>query len=327
MKSKVLAIAATICMLCCGTATAQWPHNTYGNKNQWEVEVGTRILDRPTTDVLFSLVSVVPTNVPVFNTQDAADLDTSAGADFRFLKRTCYDGAWEVRGTVDSWDNFESRSGVLSSPLFTPVALPGGSRLIQFDYEYSSTVFSLELNCKRAVRPGLTFLIGPRYVDMSEQIDINSTFDNPGIPGFLLNLDTVTEADNHMPGLGFGLELRRPLTRQIFFVGAVKGAILANFASTSTVTTSTLIGGLPVATTVFDDSGTHAAGIGEINARLHYDIAPGTVSAYCGYEAIWMDGVAVAPAQLLETVAPPISLNTSTTTFAHGLACGLMFRY
>lgn len=326
MKSKMLAIAVIISLLSCGSVTAQWPQNTYGNQGRWEVEVGARLLDRPTTDIQFSLVTVNPTNVTVFDAGDAADLDVSAGAEIRFSKNTSSDSGWEIRGTVNRWDNFESRTGDLSSPLFTPAILPIGTDLTNFDYGYESNLFSLELNYKRTVRPGVTFMIGPRYVDLTERIEVDTQFNNPMIPGFLLDIDTVTEADNRMPGLGFGVDLRRPISRDLFFVGTVRGAILANFTSTTTTAETTLAGLPPALATVFTDRQTDLAGIGEVSGRFHYDIAPGTVSVYTGYEAQWLDGVALAPAQLFAAGTNPV-LTTSNTSFAHGLVFGMMVRF
>ncbi len=308
---------------------AQWPQYTYGDQNIWEVEVGTRILDRPTKgsseDII--LVTEVPTNATVFNGRDATDLDASAGVDFRLMKPSGYDGSWEVRGFFNQWDNFETRTGNLRTPFFTPAVLPVGSRPDTFDYGYDSDLFSLEFNFKKAVQPGLWLSCGPRYVSLRESIDVDANYINPFLPGFAFNLGTTNETRNYMPGFGIGLECRRPIIRDIFFVGGIKGSLLANFASTSTVSTGTLFLGNSISTTLFEDSLTHAAGLLELNARFHYDISPGNVSLYAGYEAFWMDGVAVAPAQLLQAFSPQSELSTSNTTFVHGLALGMMIRF
>lgn len=328
VKSKVLATAAVFCMLCCSTATAQWPLNTYGVQNDWEVEIGTRILDRPTdTDVQnLNLITTAPTNVTVFTGRDATDLDASAGADFRFLRKTNYDYSWEVRGFFNMWDNFETRSGNLRSPLFTPPTLPLFSRPDRFDYAYDSELFSLEVLYKKAVHPGFNLLLGPRYVDLGETVTIDSNFINPFINGFAFDYDVLTRTDNHMPGFLLGLEIRRPLIRDVFFSGGIKGTLLANNASTSTVSTGTIVGGNPIVTTLYEDSRSFAAGLYELSARFHYDISPGVVSCYLGYEAFWMDSVAIAPTQLVEAFNPPSQLNNNNTSFVHGLAVGLMIR-
>lgn len=327
MKTKVLVSTAIVFSICCSTAMAQWPHNTYANDTGWEVEFGTRILDRPGTENNISLVTTVPTNVTVFTGNDASKLGTAAGADFRFLKRTCYEGSWELRGFYNQWDNFQSRTGNLRAPLFTPPLLPAQSRPDRFDYFYESRLFSLELNYKKSIKPGVTWMCGPRYVSLEENVNIDSNFITPLVPAFAFNLASITTTENVMPGIGIGLEFRRPIVRELFFIGSIKGTALANFVSTNTTTTGTVIGGPPVSATIFDDSTTEFAGIGELSARLHYDISPGTISMYAGYEAMWLDGVALAPGQLLTTVAPPAFLNNKTTAFAHGLALGALIRY
>ncbi|MDG2013227.1 MAG: hypothetical protein P8J33_06960 [Pirellulaceae bacterium] len=328
MKSKLMATAAFLCLLCCSTATAQWPLQTYGVQSEWEVEVGARILDRPSNDDTadLALVTVDPTNVTVFTGADAVDLNASIGADFRFMRKTNYDFSWEVRGFFNGWDNFESRSGNLRSEAFTPEFLPEFSNPEQFDYGYDSQLFSIELTCKKAIRPGCNFLIGPRFVDFDETVSVDSTFVNPFIPNFAFQLDTANRTRNAMAGILLGLEIRRPLTRDIFFSGGVKGSLLSNFSSTETTSTGTVVGGIPIQSTIFEDSKNAAAGIYEITARLHYDISPGNVSCYAGYEAFWMDAVAIAPTQLFEAFDPPSQLNTSNTTFVHGISFGLMVR-
>lgn len=329
MKSKLMATAAFICLLCCSTATAQWPLQTYGVQNEWEVEVGARILDRPSNNDAagLSLVTIEPTNVTVFSGADAVDLNSSIGADFRFMRKTNYDFSWEVRGFFNRWDNFESRSGDLRSPLFTPEILPEFSNPNQFDYAYDSQLFSIELTCKKAIRPGCNFLIGPRYVDFDETVTVDSTFVNRFIPNFAVDLSTFNRTHNSMPGILFGLEIRRPLTRDIFFSGGVKGSLLANFSSTDTTTDSSIVGSPAVVqSTIFEDSKSAAAGLYELTARLHYDIAPGNVSCYAGYDAFWLDAVAIAPTQIREAFGPPAQLNTNNTTFVHGLSFGLMVR-
>jgi hypothetical protein len=329
VKSKVLATAAIISLLCCGNAKAQWPLQTYGNQNRWEVEVGTRLLDRPTKantqDIV--LVTEAPTNVTVFTGKDASDLDISPGVDFRFLKQTNYDTSWEVRGFFNDWDNYELRTGNLRTPFFSPDFLPFGSRPDRFEYSNDSDVFSLELTCKKAVHPGLMVMCGPRYVSVREQVLADINYINANLPGFQFGLGFDNQTNNYMPGWVFGLEVRRPLIRDIFFSGGAKGTILANFVSTETVSTGTVIGGTPVSTLLFEDSTSHAAGILELNARLHYDISPGHVSLYAGYEAFWLDGVAVSPIQVYEALGEAPELNTSTTTFVHGLSLGLMCRF
>ncbi len=333
MKSKMLATLAIAMMICCGTAQAQWPNNTYGNPIGWEVEVGTRLMERPGTDNAFPLVTLEPTLVTAFDGEDASDLDFSAGVDFRFLKSTDYGTAWEIRGFFNNWDNFESRFGTLSAPAFTPAALPAGSFPSTFDYLYESELFSLELNYRTSIRPGITAYIGPRFAYLNEDVVIDSTFNSPPIPPavFQFDLESITRTTNRLPGLGIGLEFRRPLLRDLFFVGNIRGAVLANFASTRTETNGTpVVGGAAGPTVnalIFEDTATNVAGIGEVGGRLHWDIAPGTVSLYAGYEAIWLDGVGLGPTQLLESVSPPVSLNTSTTAVSHGLVFGSLIRF
>ncbi|MGI9516630.1 MAG: hypothetical protein ACR2NP_06285 [Pirellulaceae bacterium] len=327
MKTKVVFSSAILLLFCCATVSAQWPHYTYANNTGWEVELGARIMDRPgrAGQQQLNLVTMVPTNQVVFTASDATDLDASMGAEFRFLRTECYDRQWEVRGYFNSWENVEYRSGNLRAPVFTPTfaGLPAQIRPSRFDYSYESDLFNIELMCKKSIAAGLTCMIGPRFVNLDEESVLDTDFITPLDNTFLLNIRSRTRTRNRMPGLGFGLECRRPLARELFFVGSIRGAILANFAKTDTITTINNVANV----TVFDDSRTNAAGIGELSGRFHYDIAPGTVSGYLGYEAMWLDGVTLSPGQLLANVGPgPVEM-TFNTAFIHGLVFGCMIRW
>ncbi len=327
MKTHVVVSSAIYLLLCCNVLHAQWPQQTHGVRPGWEVEFGTRILDRPGTENTIPLVTDSVTLATLFDAEEASDLDVSAGADFRFQRMTCYDLSWEVRGYFQKWDVTESRAGNLVATAFTPPGLPAGTQLTAFDYDYDSELISIELNLKRAVRPGLTLMVGPRFMNLDEIISIDSNFFNP-LVGDFLQIETRTETKNPLTGLGIGAEFRKPLSRDLFFIGLIKGGIFHNVASSRITAFNTLFGQPDITTILIDDRDNRSAGVGEISARIHYDLVPGSVSVYAGYEAMWLDGVAVAPAQLLTTATGSAPfINTANTIFANGLSVGGMVRF
>lgn len=328
MKAKILVAATIMLLTCCSAVQAQWPLQTYGNRPGYEVELGGRIIDRPGTERNIPLVTDRLTLQTLFNAEQASDLQVSAGFDFRFAKMTCYDMTWEVRGYFQQWDAQETLAGDLVASAFTPTGLPQNTTFTAFDYNYDSDLASVELNFKRAVRPGLTLMIGPRFMRLNETVVIDTNFTNPVVPDFL-QLQTRAETKNPLKGVGIAAEFRRPLVRDLFFIGAIRGAIFHNAASSNITVDQTLFGLPATRTTLIDDRETRAAGLGEITARLHYDVIPGNVSLYGGYEAMWLDGVALAPAQILAANTPPMPpfVNTQTTVFAHGVSFGGMIRY
>ncbi len=328
VKTKVVAGSAILILFCCNAVWAQWPNQTYGTRPVWEMEIGARVMDRPGTMQDISLITEDVTLDTVFDAEQASDLNVSGGIDFR-VQRLVNDGAtWEIRGYFNNWDVTESRTGNLMSPAFTPPGLPANSQLTAFDYFYESNLFSLEWNFKRAVHPGFSLFLGPRYMYLQEQSLIEGNFFNPGLGNFL-QTDTPTVARNNLWGLGLGAEFRRPLTRDLFLTGFIKGGVFYNDAKASINFTQTVFG-TPVGTqTLLDDRKGTTAGVGELSIRLHYDIAPGTVSIYAGYEAVWVDGVATAPAQILTISGPavPLIVDTGTTIFSNGMVAGGMVRF
>lgn len=327
VKAKVVVASAMLFLSCCSAVRAQWPAQTYGTRPGWEMEMGTRVLDRPGTMLNIPLVSDAVTRETLFNAEQATDLQVSAGVDLRFQKTTDYDMSWEVRGYFNQWDQSESRIGVLDAMSFTPVGLPQNTQLTQFAYDYESEMFNVELNFKRAVRPGLTLMAGPRFMSLDETAAVNANFFNP-LVGDFLQIRTLAETRNPLKGLGIGAEFRQPLCRDMFFIGSVRGAVFHNAASSRVTAAQTLFGAPGTTTTFIDDTETKAAGIGELSARIHYDVIPGSVSLFGGYEAMWLDGVAVAPAQILSVSTPALPfVNTQNTIFAHGLSVGGMVRY
>ncbi len=330
VKTNVVAGAAILFLFCCNSVWAQWPVETYGTRPGWEMEVGARILDRPGSDMNIPLVSDGITLQTLFTDNNATDLDVSGGADFRVQKLGCYDSTWEIRGYYNNWDIVETRNGTLSAPAFEPPGLPVMTRLTAFDYTYESQLFNLEWNFKRAIQPGLTLFLGPRYMDLRERSNINGNFFNPApaLQNFL-QTRTPTETKNHLIGLNLGAEFRRPISRDLFVVAFIKGGVFYNDAKARIQTEQTLFGFPTGISTLLDDRKGTSAGVGELSVRVHYDIAPGTVSVFAGYEAMWLDGVATAPAQLFTVVGPPAPLvvETGTTIFAHGLTIGGMVRF
>lgn len=327
MKAKVVVASAMLFLSCCSAVRAQWPAQTYGTRPGWELEMGTRILDRPGTMLNIPLVNDAVTLETLFDAEQATDLQVSAGVDMRFQKMTDYDMSWEVRGYFNQWDQTESRVGVLDALSFTPQGLPQNTQLTRFDYDYDSAMYNIELNFKRAVRPGLTLMAGPRFMSLNETATVDANFFNP-LVGDFLQIQTRSETRNPLKGLGIGAEFRQPICRDMFFVGSVRGAVFHNAASSQVTAAQTLFGNANGTTTFIDDTETKTAGIGEISARIHYDVIPGSVSLFGGYEAMWLDGVAVAPAQILSVSTPAVPfVNTQNTIFAHGLSVGGMVRF
>ena len=296
-----------------GVATAQWDQH-YTNCRNWEFQVGTRILEREASDLGLALVTDNVTNQVLLSDRQFSDVDTSAGLDMRVAKLGQGYFDWEARMFYQNWDGQTSATGTgaLTTP-FLPGLTPSS-----VGTNYESEMFSLELMAKKAVAPGLTLSAGPRFFYLNEVQTINSIVPI-NVLGTIINVPvgTTTETDNPLVGLQFGGEYRTPLGANLWANGFVKGGIYGNNAQ-SQITTNAAGISIPG----FAGEKAVAGFVGEIGGSIHYDIVPGTMSAYASYEATWLDGVALAPAQLGTFGSGTV--HSSSTPFFHGLGLGVM---
>lgn len=296
-----------------GVANAQWEQH-YTNGQNFEFQVGTRILVREPSDLGLSLVTDNVTNETLLNDRQFSDLDTTAGVDIRLAKMNQSYFDWETRMFFQSWDGQTSATGTgnLQSP-FLPGLTPSSVAT-----NYESEMFSLELMAKRAVFPGLTLSMGPRFFYVSEMQSVNSIVP-VNVGGFTVNVPVSTnvEAKNPLVGFQFGGEYRTPLTANMWANGFIKAGVYGNNAQSDVTTQAANI-----AVPGFSGEKAVAAFVGEIGGSVHYELIPGTMSAYASYEATWLDGVALAPAQLGTFGMGQV--HSSSTPFYHGLGLGVM---
>ncbi len=326
MNIRAFVASALLIFTACSAATGQWPAHTFSDRNVVEFEMGGRILTRPGTDNVIPIVNDNITFVNYFDAERATDLNTSAGPEFRMQRMNDYDCGWEVRGWMQDFDTSARISGELQSVAFTPPNLPIDSLLTRFDYDYESELASIEVNFKRYIAPGLAVMIGPRYVRMNEDTSIFTNFTNPLVADFL-QIRTRSSARNPMKGLGLGIEYRQPIVRELFFVATARGGVFHNATDVEVTAVPTTLGATGPQQVLLNGRDTVTAGIGELTGKLHYDIVPGNVSAYLGYDALWLDGVATAPRQILSAVgAEPRNIETNTI-FMHGVNFGLTCRF
>ena len=175
---------------------------------------------------------------------------------------------------------------------------------------------------------GVTFLFGPRFFYMNENVQVDATVPDGFLPGIDSVVQVQSKTKNPLIGAQIGVEFRKPIGRDMVALGFIKGALMGN-AARANVVTSTIVGtALLNRTTLLDERSTHLAGIVEVGGRLHYDIVPGNISAYAGYEATWFDGAVTATAQILEVAANPTAptLIHNNTPFFGGLVFGLTAR-
>lgn len=313
-----------LAMLTVFVMTATCVNSTYAQLGSWPTafsadtgfygEVSAKFLDRPGADLGLTLVSDELTNQTLFSSDEITDVGSAAGAEVRFGNRTRNGRQWEIRTSVVNWDNqFLIEGANLVSPLF-----PGFSPdSINTDYE--SKLFSIELSFRRAVYPGITLFAGPRFVSLREDLDFSTSAVFPPPGAFELDTNNTIETRNSFFGFQVGSDLNMPVTRQMFLNGFIR---VGGYSNPINFRSSAATSFTPSADTEFSE--TTESFIGEVGGRVVTDIVPGVVSSYIGYEATWIDGVALAPAQL--STVDTGQIITDNTPFFHGITFGIGFR-
>jgi hypothetical protein len=184
-------------------------------------------------------------------------------------------------------------------------------------------LFSIELNVRREFTPGLTFLFGPRFLFLEERVQVDTTtaivLPAP-LPLFEFDTATVVDTKNPLLGAQVGAEWDFQLTRDINVQSYIKVGGYENFSSAS----------VQQSATGFEDTESDrqkAAGsfVGEVGGRVYFNIIPSACAFYAGYEASWIDNVALAPVQFITVNNPNNDVILGVTPFMHGAVFGLQF--
>ncbi len=300
-------------------ANAQSPMSV-AKDSRWTVEFGAKAYDRPGDDLALPLITDEITLAPLFDSTQASDLGNTVGAEVKFSFVTPVGKELEIRSILASWDEaYEFEGDNLQSPFFpSPDLIP-----TTVNYDYESDYFSIEVMRRQNISPGVTLMFGPRFVSTRDRVKLGGSISiDPG-DGTTVDFTQTqtTEATNALIGLQTGLELNIPMNRYFYVNSFIRAGGYMNPTEVTTSVSDT------VSTVETQTSQTKSTGsfLGEVGGRLYVDIVPNSVSSYVGYEATWIDGVALAPAQLITTGATGIQ--TGNTPFFHAISFGLNFNY
>ena len=131
---------------------------------------------------------------------------------------------------------------------------------------------------------------------------------------------------NNLYGLQIGADGKLFECGRFSINGLIKVGGYWNHASEST--------GVSLEKTVYPSgaSTNHAAFVGEAGLQCKYQVTRG-LALKLGYEALWLDGVALAPGQIQETytIAPAtvysLGVNSNSGVLFHGVTAGLEFSF
>ena len=282
--------------------------------HRFSVEFGAKAYDRPGDDLGLPIISDGVTNEVLFDSENASDLGSAGGAEVKFNFTNKRGRELELRTVIVDWEETSEIGGANLVSSFFPVA---GAQPDSIGYDYDSDFFSIELVTRRAVRPGFTVSFGPRIVSTKDFVEVSGSQD---IGGVTFTQIQTTEATNILLGLQGGLEFNLPLADGVRLQGFTR---LGGYTNPSEVN----IGTVDPAGTVTEGRLSKQTGsfLGEVGGRLYVDILPNTLSGYVGYEATWIDGLAVAPAQILSGTANGV--DTANTIFFNAATIGLRMTY
>ena len=255
---------------------------------------------------------------------------------------------------ISDWDS--TRSIGPDNPLnWLVMRAPGGFFQTQdFAYQsmtwsYSTELYSTEFNVQKKISNRITMLVGFRWLQLHENLqgtippaDIFQPTWKSTNPEYTLNdvanITTGTMAPayppfwntsttNNLYGLQIGADGKLFERGRFSIDGLIKVGGYWNHASEST--------GVSIAKVVYNSGAStdHAAFIGEAGLQCKYQITS-RLTLKLGYEALWLDGVALAPGQIQETYSTfaPVTVtargvNSDSNVLFQGATAGLEFSF
>ena len=318
--SKILVL---ICIgLLCTESSAQWPTD-FQNLGQSYLELSGKIYDRPGDDLELPVIVNGITGDTILSSGDITDLNGGAGAEARFGSTGRRGNNWGIRTFVGNWDNeFFFDQANQQSPLVPPIDDMGTLfSPDEIDITYDSEIYSVEFNIRRPWTNGITLIAGPRFIRLNEQLlfSTDSMIDNPPFGLIEFDSENSIETTNNLVGAQIGALMNFPISRDIYLNGFIRTGVYGNFMRLDAISDTSLT----------DESfqrieRSTSAFVAEIGGKLFVDLLPGHLSGFTGYEATWLDAVALAPAQAL--TLEPTGINSRNTPFFHALTFGLQYR-
>lgn len=308
---------------------------------RWTASVGFIILDR-IGGTNQTLVSRVPGDVDVKDLHKYPGTEVLNGDDFQQgfaagpsvgLIRHGDDGydlelsyfqisGWNSSRTVDPADPDEWRWLTMRCPggFLQANQMPGQG----MTWDYATQLYNAEFNVRWNPCCRVTMLAGFRWVNLGEKLV--GALEPPTVGREPPFWDTTTV--NNLYGFQVGADWKIWERGRLSLDGLAKAGIYDDDAEETT-------GVSVIAKQVRQDSTStnHAAFVGETGLQCKYQVSE-RLLLKAGYEAIWLEGVALAPGQVQETcctVLPmsvqALGVNCNSGVFYHGATAGLEYSY
>ena len=186
----------------------------------------------------------------------------------------------------------------------TAFTLQAGS---QVNYYYVSRLHSTEINLRHPIWERLNVLMGFRYVELHEVF--SSTVNN--------RLYLEDNVDNHLYGGQIGMNFAFVNTCRYSIEGVMKAGVYGNSSDvTMKVIDHNRLG----------DKAGHTAALAEIGLMGIFQVTE-RLSARLGYQAMWLDGIALAGDQVENLKYADPKPYMGGTLFYHGATAGFEFTF
>lgn len=315
--TTMVAFTLTLCIT--GDAHGQWPEYTQIAQKNY-IEIGGRAYNRPGSDLDFPVLTDGSTGETLFDVNSATSASSAAGVELQYHFQNRSGQKMEFRTFLGNWDtNNFFEGGNIESPLFP------GQVFDTVDYTYESEIFSFELMASRPLRQGLTIFGGPRFVSLRDKISTvgAQAFEPTTIP-FPRTSRQDFEAINNLIGLQAGLRYDQSLGQYFRSSGFIRTGGYMNPTKVRTSLESSIVDGFPDVTLDTENTKSTGSFLAEVGGRMYVDLAPGC-ALYGGYEATWIDGVALAPTSFLSPTSNEVE--TANTLFMHAITFGVHFAW
>jgi hypothetical protein len=282
------------------------------------------------------LVERVPGTVPladVFRTPGVEALNASdfrqgfaGGPKLTLTRRNDSGYDWEISYfQIDGWSD-SATIGPDVPANWLVMRAPGGFLQTQdhpdqgMAWTYASKLYNAESNLRWNFSDRIALLAGIRWINFSESL-VGTLLPDDGFPPFW-----NTKTNNNLYGLQIGAEGIVWKRGRFSLSGLLKAGVFDNEAEEST--------GVSIFKVVrpSQNSTHHAAFLGETGLQCRYQATKG-LALKLGYEAIWLQGVALAPGQIQETQMSPLAsvdalgVNCDSGVFFHGATAGLEYSF
>ena len=260
----------------------------------------------------------------VFLNANEFRFDYSPGWDVSLIRQNVLGTQWSLEGLYSSIDDWSASRGIVHSTggayvrYKNVLGTPTTSTQADISGDYQSNLHNFELNVRRDICPRGAFLMGFRYVNLREHLDILNEFYTT--PHNLMR--NSIEAKNSLIGFQMGFDGHVFSVGRFSVDGFVKAGVFNNTVQNSVAITQTgasyKSAGRDVNTSFVGDA--EISGVYKITKHL---------SARAGYQWMWLGGVGLVTDQV--PVSDPkngtanVSLNT--TEYYNGAFGGLEFNF